>query len=89
LFYLGLDGSMMSVALETTPEFRASAPTRLFSTNIAADAMVPQYGVTRDGQRFLGLQREPGSTRFVFLLNWVFPGVSNGASVIGAPNERP
>jgi eukaryotic-like serine/threonine-protein kinase len=70
LFYLGLDGSMMSVILETTPRFKASPPARLFTTNMAADVGVPQYGVTSDAHRFLGLQREPEGTRFVYLLNW-------------------
>ena len=87
LFYLDLDRSMMAVALEPTAgELKASTPTRLFRTNMAADAMEPQYGVTRDGKRFLGLQREPGSTRFVFLVNWLFPDASNGLSVLRPAN---
>ena len=80
LFYLGLDGSMMAVALETTPAFRASAPRRLFATNVAPHPMEPQYAVTHDGKRFLALQREPGSTRFVYLLNWLSPDRSMGVS---------
>ncbi len=80
LFYLGLDGSMMAVALETTPAFRASAPRRLFATNVAPHPMEPQYAVTHDGKRFLALQREPGSTRFVYLLNWLNPDRSMGVS---------
>lgn len=80
LFYLDLDSSMMSVVVQTTGEFKASPPARLFATNMAADPMEPQYGVTSDGQRFLGLEREPGGTRFVYLLNWLSPDRSKDAS---------
>ncbi len=31
---------------------------------------VPQYSVTADGQRFLGLERVGGDSSFTFLLNW-------------------
>jgi eukaryotic-like serine/threonine-protein kinase len=71
LFYLGPDGSMMSVRVDARTEFTASAPTRLFATNIAPDPFVPQYGVTADGQRFLGLERVSGDQRHTFLLNWL------------------
>jgi len=37
-------------------------------------------GVASDGQRFLGLEREPGGTRFVYLLNWLSPDRSKDAS---------
>jgi len=69
LFYLGLDGFMMSVRVDARTEFTASPPTRLFATNIMPDPYVPQYGVTADGQRFLGLERAEGG--FTFLLNWL------------------
>ncbi len=71
LFYLGPDGSMMSVQVDARTEFTASPPTRLFATNIAPDPYVPQYGVTADGQRFLGLERAGGDQSFTFLLNWL------------------
>ena len=35
LFYLGPDGSMMSVRVDARTEFTASPPARLFTTNIA------------------------------------------------------
>jgi dipeptidyl aminopeptidase/acylaminoacyl peptidase len=71
LFYLGPDGSMMSVRVDARTEFTASPPVRLFATNIAPDSNVPQYGVTADGQRFLGLERAGGGESFTFLLNWL------------------
>jgi Tol biopolymer transport system component len=70
LFYLGPDGSMMSVQVNARTEFTASPPTRLFATNITPDPFVPHYGVTADGQRFLGLERARADQSFTFLLNW-------------------
>jgi hypothetical protein len=43
---------------------------RVFATNIAPDPFVPKYGVTADGQRFLGLEHARGDQSFTFLLNW-------------------
>jgi eukaryotic-like serine/threonine-protein kinase len=71
LFYLGPDGSVMSVRVDARTELAASPPTRLFATNIAPDPNVPQYGVTADGQRFLGLERAGGDRSYTFLLNWL------------------
>jgi Tol biopolymer transport system component len=71
LFYLGPDGSLMSVRVDAATEFTASPPARLFTTNIAPDAYAPQYAVTPDGQRFLGLDRVEGIRNFTVLLNWL------------------
>ena len=71
LFYVGPDGSMMSVRVDARTEFTASPPARLFTTNIAPDPYTPQYAVTADGQRFLGLERVGGGKTFTFLLNWL------------------
>jgi len=46
-------------------------PSLLFATRIAADPNTPKYGVTADGQRFLGLERNPGSGSFTVLFNWL------------------
>ena len=60
LFYLTLDGQMMSVAIESDPKTGAlefKAPTVLFQSPIASPNMfVDQYDVTRDGQRFIFLK---------------------------------
>ena len=71
LFYLSPDGSMMSVRVDARPEFTASRPVPLFTTNIApfGGSTSPQYAVTADGQRFLGLERVGGGKAFTFLLN--------------------
>jgi eukaryotic-like serine/threonine-protein kinase len=71
LFYLGPDGSMMSVRVETASDLVASAPERLFPTNIAPDPETPQYAVTTDGQRFLGLEPAGETPNYTFLLNWL------------------
>jgi hypothetical protein len=52
-----------------------AAPSVMFSANLDATPYLPQYGVTADGQRFLGLdtaEREQES--FTFLLNFLQPG---------------
>jgi eukaryotic-like serine/threonine-protein kinase len=71
LFYLGPDGSMMSVRVDTRTEFTASPPARLFRTDISPSPEAPQYGATADGQRFLGLERLGEGQSFTFLLNWL------------------
>jgi hypothetical protein len=62
LFYLSPDGSLMSMRVDAGPEFTASRPVPLFTTNINpfGGGTTAQYGVTADGQRFLGLERVGG-----------------------------
>jgi hypothetical protein len=71
LFYLSPDGSMMSVRVDVGADFTASRPTPLFTTNMlpSGGGTTPQYAVTADGQRFLGLERVGGAKAFTFLLN--------------------
>jgi hypothetical protein len=71
LFYLGPDGSMMSVGIDARGEFTVSPPSLLFTSRIAADPNTPKYGVTANGQRFLGLERSEGRRSFAVLLNWL------------------
>ena len=59
----------MSVRVDARTEFTASRPAPLFTTNIAPFGGQPQYAVTADGQRFLGLERVGGGKAFTFLLN--------------------
>jgi hypothetical protein len=71
LFYLGLDGSMMRVHVSAGPEFAGSPPSFLFATHLEPTPSQPQYGVSRDGQRFLGLEQvEAERYTLTFLLNW-------------------
>ena len=69
LFYLGADGSMMSVRVDAHTDLDVSPPVVLFATKMVAEPYTPQYGVTADGQRFLGLERVGRSKSFIFLLN--------------------
>jgi Tol biopolymer transport system component len=70
LFYLAPDGWMMRVDVDTRAKLVASPPARLFTTSIARSPEVPRYGVTADGQRFLGLDPADADISFRFLLNW-------------------
>jgi len=71
LFYLALDGSMMSAEIKQEP-LKADIPEKLFQTVIAVQPSIDQYAVTRDGQRFLILN--PGEAVNVssinIVLNW-------------------
>jgi Tol biopolymer transport system component len=78
IFYLSPDGSMMSVPVNSQAALDPGTPVRLFSTNLVPDPWVPQYAVTADGQRFLGLEPASEKANFTFLLNW-FAGPSNTA----------
>lgn len=71
LFYLSPDGSLMSMRVDAGPEFTASRPMSLFTTNISpfGGGTTAQYAVTADGQRFLGLERVGGGKAFTFLIN--------------------
>jgi Tol biopolymer transport system component len=68
LFFLSLDGSMMAVDIDTTKEFVAGVPRKLFSTHLRPGNNKP-YAVTKDGQRFLIPQIGEGSPITV-VLNW-------------------
>jgi eukaryotic-like serine/threonine-protein kinase len=75
LFFLGLDGSMMSAQGVLGADSTAAAPSVLFPTNIEPFPFIPQYAVTADGQQFLGLDAaERGPESFTFLLNFLQPG---------------
>lgn len=74
--------AMMVVSATTSPQFRASAPTRLwegeYSTGAASSCGMPgvsssNYDVTADGQRFLMVRDEDSAlrgTKVVVVLNW-------------------
>jgi Tol biopolymer transport system component len=76
LFYLGLDGRLMSVAIDWSPDGqpRAAAPVALFTANIGAPVPVidrQQYIVSRDGQRFLmHTLIEANAPPITVIVNW-------------------
>jgi eukaryotic-like serine/threonine-protein kinase len=72
LFYLGLDGTMLSTTVDVSRGFSAGAPTALFSTGLQRNPGTGQYAVSPNGQRFL-LRTDVAddkSQRFAILLNW-------------------
>jgi hypothetical protein len=69
LFYIALDGTMMSV--RTANPASPGAPRKLFQRRLVVDPMNDQYAVTADGHRFLVLDPERQSnTRLTVLTNW-------------------
>ena len=74
LFYLARDSSIMSVPVAPGPGLDTGRPVALFSIDIEPNPHLPQYGVTRDGQRFLGISRgERQREQLTVLLNWITP----------------
>jgi serine/threonine protein kinase/Tol biopolymer transport system component len=71
LFYLALDGSMMSVTVDPMPDFRAGAPHRMFQAELPVVTRSEQYAVADNGQRFLFLKPATGiPARVTVVLNW-------------------
>jgi Tol biopolymer transport system component len=69
LFYLALDGAMMSV--DTRDPASPATPQKLFETQIGVSPVDDQYDVTADGQRFLVIVPEgQQATRLTVLTNW-------------------
>jgi hypothetical protein len=56
LFYVALDGTLVSVAVNRGDRLELGAPRALFVTDLrptAIQTLVNQYAVSQDGQRFL------------------------------------
>jgi Tol biopolymer transport system component len=73
LFYLGADGTMMSVSIGAGRSFDAGPPRALFHANAWSLTYNQVYAVTKDGQRFLVIatQRSPEAPRgLTVVLNW-------------------
>ena len=67
LFYREGD-RIMAVAIQTEPKFSADAPRVVLDVGFAAE---PAFDVSRDGERFLMIQRDASSKRsLVVVLNW-------------------
>jgi len=74
LFYLGLDGKLMSVDIKTMPALESGIPKILFQTRIPVRLFADQYSPTADGQKFLLLEPlESASARptpITVVLDW-------------------
>jgi serine/threonine protein kinase len=71
LFFLSMDGTMMSAAIDTTKGFGAGVPQKLFPTRLRPGNN-RAWTVDKSGQRFLIPQIRPG-TPITVVLNW--PGL--------------
>jgi eukaryotic-like serine/threonine-protein kinase len=70
LFYLGADGTMMAVAIDTTGQFTAGLPQALFPTR-ARVGNYQKFAVTKDGKRFLiSAPPQSRSAPLTVVLNW-------------------
>jgi hypothetical protein len=72
IFYLGLDGKMMSVTVDSGANFlHAGTPKPLFQTRLVPGG-IRQYDVTRDGKRFLLNVPSPDSQDepITVIVNW-------------------
>jgi protein kinase-like protein len=69
LFYLTLDGTLMTVTARTASGCEADSPKPLFKTNLVPAEGWGQYAVRPDGQRFL--IKEPVRQFFTLLQNWL------------------
>ena len=79
LFYLALDGSLMRVAVDAGTGPIVSEQSVLFSTSFEQTPHEPQYAVTADGARFLGLAQVPGDRSSLTVLLNALPA-NSGAS---------
>ena len=72
LFYLGLQGKMMSVEVKGGPSLETNAPKILFQTPLRVDPTSPaQYVAAGDGERFVfGEPVGESSKPVTILLNW-------------------
>jgi hypothetical protein len=73
LFYLGPDGTMMSVPIDAEPSFDAGPPHALFHANVWTLGYNQVYAVTKDGQRFLAIamsQKSSATAPLTVVLNW-------------------
>jgi dipeptidyl aminopeptidase/acylaminoacyl peptidase len=69
LFYIALDGHVMSVPIRTTPRLETDTPKALFITNLVPEPGWSQFAVSPDGQRFLIM--ESSRQFFTVLQHWL------------------
>jgi eukaryotic-like serine/threonine-protein kinase len=71
LFFIDLEGKMMSAMVERGSSPKISVPRKLFDTGLIADPTVNQYAVTNDGRKFLVLEPRKGFVEtYSVVLNW-------------------
>ncbi len=71
LFFLDLDGKMMSATVERGSTPQIGIPRKLFDTGLIPDPTLNQYAVTDDGLKFLLLEPRKGfHETYSVVLNW-------------------
>jgi Tol biopolymer transport system component len=73
LFYLGIDGTLMAVPIDSFGQFANGAPQAIFRTAVPIfNDSRGQYAVTKDGKRFLttATPQRPGVTPLTVIVNW-------------------
>jgi len=71
LFFIDLEGKMMSAMVERGSAPKTSVPRKLFDTGLIPDPTVNQYAVTNDGLKFLVLEPRKGFVEtYSVVLNW-------------------
>lgn len=71
LFFIDLEGRMMSASVERGSSPTIGVPRKLFDTGLIPDPTINQYGVTGDGLKFLVLEPRKGfHETYSVVLNW-------------------
>jgi hypothetical protein len=71
LFYVDLEGKMMSATVERGAPPKIGIPRRLFDSGLLPDPTINQYAVTADGLKFLVLEPRKGFLEtYSVVLNW-------------------
>jgi hypothetical protein len=71
LFFLDLEGRMLSATVARGSPPRIGIPTKLFDTGLIPDPTINQYAVTEDGLKFLVLEPRKGFLEtYSVVLNW-------------------
>jgi dipeptidyl aminopeptidase/acylaminoacyl peptidase len=71
LFFIDLEGEMMSATVEHGSPPQIGVPRKLFGTELVPDPTVNQYAVTADGRKFLVLEPRKGFLEnYSVVLNW-------------------
>src|SRR5579864_4551634 len=71
LFFIDLEGKMMSATVEHGSPPQIGVPIKLFGTGLVPDPTVNQYAVTPDGLKFLVLEPRKGFLEnYSVVLNW-------------------
>ena len=71
LFYLSLEGELLSVPIKPGLSPEPGVPKVLFRTRIPVAAQLDQFAATADGQRFLVLESQEGASRpLTVVVDW-------------------